>query len=135
MAFRSEETAGCVSRARARAGLEPRIAPVFPLVLIALLPAVISAAEYNVRHDHIRGGCAGTLTIDEGGVTYHESEGHKREHPHDWTWNYLDIQQLESRRRGSASSRILVVDGNWVKTVRTASAHRAVLISLVPMLC
>ena len=96
MAFRSEETAGCVSRARARAGLEPRIAPVFPLVLIALLPAVISAAEYNVRHDHIRGGCAGTLTIDEGGVTYHESEGHKREHPHDWTWNYLDIQQLES---------------------------------------
>jgi hypothetical protein len=75
------------------------------------MPALISAAEFKARHDHIRGGCTGTLTIDEGGVTYHEISAHKRKHPHDRTWNYSDIQQLElSAKR----IRVLTyIDSRW----------------------
>ncbi len=107
MAFRSEKTAGRVSRlapladARgsvlSRACTEPRPSGSGHgrrlIVLVALVPALASAVEFEVRHDHIRKGCAGTLTIDERGVTYREAV--EKRHPHDWTCDYSNIQQFE----------------------------------------
>jgi hypothetical protein len=65
------------------------------MVLLAFYPAVLPAAEYRARHDHAINTCTGTLTIDERGVSYREDAAEKRKHPHNWTWAYQDIQQLE----------------------------------------
>jgi len=46
------------------------------------------AAQFTVRHEHLRKGCAGTLTVDENGVRF---TGAKK---HAWSWKYEDIQQL-----------------------------------------
>jgi hypothetical protein len=43
-----------------------------------------------VRHQHLRKGCAGTLTITEDGISY---SGAKKKHA--WTWKYQDIQELK----------------------------------------
>lgn len=107
MAFRSEKTAGRVSRLApladahgsvlSRACTEPRPSGSGHgrrlIVLVALVPALASAVEFEVRHDHIRKGCAGTLTIDERGVAYHQAAA--KRHPHDWSWDYSNIQQFE----------------------------------------
>jgi len=61
------------------------------LALIVLVFPVATAAEYKVRHDHIPKSCAGVLTIDERGVTYHEG----KRHPRNRTWDYANIQQFE----------------------------------------
>ena len=45
-------------------------------------------ATFPVRHEHLRKGCAGTLTVDEQGVRF---TGAKK---HAWAWSYQDIQQL-----------------------------------------
>ena len=47
-----------------------------------------SAAQFTVRHEHLRGGCTGTMTVDENGVRF---TGAKK---HAWSWTYEDIQQL-----------------------------------------
>ncbi len=64
------------------------------LILLALAPAAL-ASEYAARHDHAHKGCTGKLTIEEHGVSYREETAKKRKHPHSWTWNYQDIEQLE----------------------------------------
>jgi hypothetical protein len=46
------------------------------------------AAQFTVRHEHLRGGCAGTMTVDENGVSF---TGAKK---HAWRWKYEDIQEL-----------------------------------------
>ena len=51
--------------------------------------AWLSAAQFPVRHEHLRKGCDGTLTIDENGVSF---AGPKK---HAWSWKYEDIQQLK----------------------------------------
>src|ERR1035437_10633295 len=45
-------------------------------------------AQFTVRHEHLRGGCAGAMTVDENGVSF---TGAKK---HAWRWKYEDIQQL-----------------------------------------
>ena len=61
------------------------------LVLIGLLAVASACAEYrfDVRHEHLRKGCRGTLTVDETGITYRGSGKHS------FTWKYQDIQELK----------------------------------------
>jgi hypothetical protein len=55
---------------------------------LILAGALASATQFTVRHEHLRGGCAGAMTVDENGVRF---TGAKR---HVWSWKYDDIQQL-----------------------------------------
>ena len=48
----------------------------------------LGAAEYAMRHEHLRKGCAGTLTVDAEGIRFAGKKGHE------WAWKYSDIQQL-----------------------------------------
>ncbi len=50
--------------------------------------ALASAAQFTVRHEHLRKGCAGVMTVDENGVSF---TGAKK---HVWRWKYEDIQEL-----------------------------------------
>lgn len=62
---------------------------------LAAVPAIAQQAlRYEVRHEHLRKGCSGTLTIDERGVSFQGAETRKGKTPHAWSWNYPDIQQL-----------------------------------------
>ncbi len=80
-------------------------------VALLAFTTVLPAAEYSVRHEHLRKGCTGTLTVDERGVSYRESAEKKRKHPHAWTWSYTDIQQLELSPR---HIRVLTyLDNKW----------------------
>src|ERR1039458_1176359 len=47
-----------------------------------------SATQFAARDEHLRGGCAGVMTVDENGVSF---TGAKK---HAWSWKYEDIQQL-----------------------------------------
>lgn len=87
-------------------------------MLFVAAAAAAGAVEYPARHEHLRKGCTGTLTIDERGVSFREGalpladargseqprpaqsrdrEGavKKRKHPHDYAWKFENIQQLE----------------------------------------
>jgi len=55
---------------------------------LILAAALASAAQFPVRHEHLRKGCAGVMTVDENGVRF---TGAKK---HAWSWKYEDIQQL-----------------------------------------
>src|SRR5271157_1619471 len=55
---------------------------------LILAATLVSAAQFTVRHEHLRGGCAGAMTVDENGVSF---TGAKK---HAWTWKYEDIQEL-----------------------------------------
>jgi len=61
-------------------------------------PAVASAAQFPVRHEHWHEHCGGVLTVDEKGVSF---AGPKK---HSWSWQYRDIQQLTL-----SPDRVLVV--------------------------
>jgi hypothetical protein len=45
-------------------------------------------AQFAVRHEHLRKGCDGVMTVDDIGVTFKGSKDHT------WTWKYDDIQEL-----------------------------------------
>ena len=51
--------------------------------------AVVSAAQFTVRHEHWQDHCVGILTVDEKGVAFAGPKKHK------WTWTYDDIQELK----------------------------------------
>ena len=55
---------------------------------LILAATLASAAQFAVRHEHLRQGCAGVMTVDENGVRF---TGAKK---HAWSWKYEDIQQL-----------------------------------------
>jgi len=55
---------------------------------LILAAALASAAQFAVRHEHLNGGCAGAITVDENGVSF---TGAKK---HVWSWKYEDIQEL-----------------------------------------
>jgi len=55
---------------------------------IILAAALASAAQFTVRHEHLRKGCAGVMTVNENGVSF---TGAKK---HAWKWKYEDIQEL-----------------------------------------
>src|SRR5271157_6459598 len=76
------------------------------LIGLALLaPALFAQQEfrYDAWHGHSRpphikkAGNMGTLTITNAGVSFEETykEGRKPKHPHEWRWDYQDIQQLK----------------------------------------
>jgi len=55
---------------------------------LILAATLASATQFKVRHEHLRKGCAGTMTVDETGVSF---TGAKK---HAWSWKYEDIQEL-----------------------------------------
>jgi len=55
---------------------------------LILAAALASAAQFTVRHEHLRKSCAGVMTVDETGVSF---TGAKK---HAWSWKYENIQQL-----------------------------------------
>ncbi len=66
--------------------------------LILALAASVQAAEFTVRHEHLRKGCNGVMTVDSTGIAFAGLKGHA------WKWNYGDIQQL---KLGAGSIHIL----------------------------
>ena len=57
------------------------------LILACALAA--SAAQFPMRHRHLRGGCEGTLSVDLSGVRCTGEKGHA------WQWTLDQIRQLE----------------------------------------
>lgn len=47
-----------------------------------------SAAQFPMRHQHLRKGCDGVMTVDDEGVRFEGARGHA------WHWKYTDIQEL-----------------------------------------
>lgn len=74
MAFGSEKTDLCV-------------------IVLALAAAPAMAADFPARHNHWRGGCAGVLSLDAGGAAFRQIRAKKQ--PHQWRWQWDDIQRLE----------------------------------------
>jgi hypothetical protein len=72
MAFTSEKTIGLIACALFTAGT-----------------AWSQEIKFEVRHDHLRKGCMGTMTVDEKGIFFHGPKGHG------WAWEYQDIQELK----------------------------------------
>jgi hypothetical protein len=56
---------------------------------LMLAAALASAAQFTVRHEHLRKGCQGAMVVDENGVSFSGAKGHR------WTWKFEDIQQLK----------------------------------------
>jgi hypothetical protein len=52
------------------------------------------AMQFPVRHEHLRKGCEGTITVDERGISFAGARKHR------WDWNYQDIQRLKLSPRG-----------------------------------
>jgi hypothetical protein len=63
-------------------------------------------AQFTVRHEHLRKGCAGVMTVDENGVAF---TGAKK---HAWRWKYEDIQEL---RLAPESIYILTYKGSKLR--------------------
>ncbi len=75
------------------------------LAAAAALPA--AAFRYEARHDHLYKSGAGTLVIDDNGVSFTE---HKKT-SHAWRWPWQDIQQLELSPK---ALRVLTyIDDKW----------------------
>jgi hypothetical protein len=74
MALRSEKTGLCI-------------------IVLALAAAPAGAIDFPARHNHWRGGCAGILTLDSGGVAFRQIGAKKK--PHAWAWPWQDIQGLD----------------------------------------
>lgn len=59
------------------------------LILAGWMAAITaSAAEFPMRHEHLRKGCNGVMTVDDSGVRFAGPKGHS------WTWKYDEIQEL-----------------------------------------
>ena len=53
-----------------------------------ILTCAAWAQQFEVKHDHLRKFCTGTLTIDDVSIRFSGPKGHV------WNWPYADIQQL-----------------------------------------
>jgi len=53
-----------------------------------MLAIQLGAAQFAMRHEHLRKGCEGTMTVDDTGIAFAGKKGHA------WKWKYQDIQQL-----------------------------------------
>jgi hypothetical protein len=71
-----------------------RCRAVLPLIASLLLAAAARAETFQVRHDHLRGGCKGELVFTDSGVEYRPEKKAK----HAASWKYEDIQQMELDR-------------------------------------
>jgi hypothetical protein len=73
------------------------------IVLVGCIAA--SAAQFPMRHQHVRKGCDGLMTVDDAGIAFEAPKGHS------WHWKYADIQQLHLE---PARIRILTYeDDKW----------------------
>jgi hypothetical protein len=66
--------------------------------LILAWAMAATAAQFPMRHRHLRGGCEGTLEVSENGVRFTGPKGHA------WWWKLDQIRQLEL-----APDRVVVV--------------------------
>jgi hypothetical protein len=66
--------------------------------LILAWAVAATAAQFPMRHRHVRGGCEGTLDVSENGVRFAGPKGHA------WQWKLEQIRQLEL-----APDRVVVV--------------------------
>ena len=53
-----------------------------------ILALQLGAAQFPMRHEHLRKSCTGILTVDDKGIRFAGPKGH------DWAWSFQDIQQL-----------------------------------------
>jgi hypothetical protein len=53
-----------------------------------MLALQMAGMEFPIRHEHLRKGCDGTMTVDDAGIRFDGGKGHV------WSWKYEDIQQL-----------------------------------------
>ena len=78
-----------------------------------------AAFQYEAWHGHTRpphikrAGGLGTLTISDAGVSFQEKykDGKTPKHPHDWRWDYQDIQQLKVTPKSLAI--LTYTDNKW----------------------
>ncbi len=93
MAFRSQKATGAF----------------LALAALLLAPAAFAQQElkYKVRHDHLRKGGEGMLTITDQGLSFAEA----KKKSHAWSWRWDDIQQLEM---GPKTVKVLTYkDNRW----------------------
>jgi hypothetical protein len=64
-------------------------------------------APFPVRHEHLRKGCEGVMTVDEEGVRFTGARTGTGTKTHAWVWKYEDIQELTL---GSGSIHILTYE-------------------------
>lgn len=57
------------------------------LVLAAALWG--APVEFAARHEHLRKGCAGTVTVTDEGISFRGANRHA------WSWKYEDIEELK----------------------------------------
>jgi hypothetical protein len=77
------------------------------ITAVLIWAAALAGAQpltFQVRHEHLRGGAAGTLSIDADSVSFQEQA---KEGKHSREWRYEDIQQLSL---SSGTLRILTYD-------------------------
>ena len=81
-------------------------------ILFASIAAGLAMAQspvvFEAKHEHLRGACAGRLTVDPNGVAF---ESAKKE-DHSWRWGYLDIQQIKVLDNGEVSL-LTYEDNKW----------------------
>jgi len=97
------------------------------LYILLWLAPVLSAQQnftYEVRHEHLRKGCTGTLRVSQRGVSYQEVSKKRKKHLHAWEWSYQDIQQLEV---GPKELRVLTYKDNPWKLGADREYHFRVL--------
>ncbi len=66
-----------------------KISRIIALLTLAAATAWSAEIKIPVRHEHLRKGCAGALTVDEKAIRFAGPKGHA------WTWEYQDIQELK----------------------------------------
>ena len=80
------------------------------LVLACAMAA--AAAQFPMRHRHLRGGCEGTLDVSESGVRFTGPKGHA------WQWTLDQIRQLQL-----APDRIVVMSYDNGRLPGTARSY------------
>jgi hypothetical protein len=71
MAFASQKAGGVIAFALVAAG------------------ALRGEIHFDARHDHVRKGCNGVMTVDDSGIYFRGAKNHA------WAWKYQDIQELK----------------------------------------
>ncbi|MDE3197270.1 MAG: hypothetical protein KGN84_13050 [Acidobacteriota bacterium] len=95
---------------RGQTGSLGRIIGLVFLAAAAISPAWGQNRSYEVRHRHIHGGSAGTLTFTQSGISFTEHTKRKRK-VESWKWSYDEIEQLTI---GAAAIHVLTYeDSAW----------------------
>lgn len=98
--------------------IEARIIAGLALALAAHAETVTLAA----RHDHLKGSCAGTISITSGGIEFNGGGSRK---PHRFSWKWDGVQQVTLSAKAIA---ILSYQDRWTRLY----ADRQMRFALVP---